>query len=235
MGSFTLNLKNYIKSLVYDKDEIDAQMNGKAAANHEHGDLYYTETEIDTQMGTKVDKVSGKGLSTNDFTTAEKSKLASLENITVDAALSGTSENPVQNKVVKNALDSKAASSHTHNASEVTDSSTYSNLETSAGATQAVINSAINTKMGALLNVELITVVQSLPTASESTMNKMYLVAESTSKTNDNYEILITVKSGNNYAWEKVDTARLDLSGYMQIANFNPSFDNDTGILTIDY
>ena len=52
----------------------------------------------------KVDKVSGKGLSTNDFTTAYKTKLdgiaAEANKITVDSALSGTSTNPVQNKVV---------------------------------------------------------------------------------------------------------------------------------------
>ena len=52
----------------------------------------------------KVDKVSGKGLSTNDFTAAYKTKLdgiaAEANKITVDSALSGTSTNPVQNKVV---------------------------------------------------------------------------------------------------------------------------------------
>lgn len=54
-----------------------------------------------------VKKVDGKGLSTNDYTTAEKDKLASLKNTTVDVALSGTSTNPVQNKAVQAALDTK--------------------------------------------------------------------------------------------------------------------------------
>lgn len=36
---------------------------------------YYTKTETDTLLGNKVDKVSGKGLSTNDFTTELKNKL----------------------------------------------------------------------------------------------------------------------------------------------------------------
>ena len=40
----------------------------------------YTKSEVDAKDNTKVDKVSGKGLSTNDFTTVEKSKLASLSN-----------------------------------------------------------------------------------------------------------------------------------------------------------
>ena len=57
----------------------------------------------------KVDKVEGKGLSTNDFTNEDKEKLNSIiadpNNITIDAALSETSENPVQNKVITSKLN----------------------------------------------------------------------------------------------------------------------------------
>lgn len=39
----------------------------------------YAKTEyVNNKLDTKVDKVSGKGLSTNDFTTAEKNKLANI-------------------------------------------------------------------------------------------------------------------------------------------------------------
>lgn len=40
---------------------------------------YYTKTEADNLLDDKVDKESGKGLSTNDFTTAEKTKLGGIE------------------------------------------------------------------------------------------------------------------------------------------------------------
>ena len=40
--------------------------------------------------------------------------------VTVDSALSSTSTNPVQNKVINSALEGKAASSHNHAASEIT-------------------------------------------------------------------------------------------------------------------
>lgn len=57
----------------------------------------------------KVDKVAGKGLSANDFTDAEKAKLAALDpeatKVTVDSALSANSTNPVQNKVVNAAIN----------------------------------------------------------------------------------------------------------------------------------
>lgn len=39
---------------------------------------YYTKPQIDTKFAEKVDKILGKGLSTNDYTTEEKTKLASI-------------------------------------------------------------------------------------------------------------------------------------------------------------
>ena len=52
------------------------------------------------------------------MTAADKKKLdgiaAGATNVAVDSALSATSTNPVQNKAVKAALDSKSASGHTH-------------------------------------------------------------------------------------------------------------------------
>lgn len=64
---------------------------------------------IKTALDTKVDKVNGKQLSTEDFTTTLKNKLEAIESgankITVDTAMSTTSTNPVQNKIVKAAID----------------------------------------------------------------------------------------------------------------------------------
>lgn len=39
----------------------------------------YSSSEVDTALGEKVDKISGKGLSTNDYTTSEKEKLDEIE------------------------------------------------------------------------------------------------------------------------------------------------------------
>ena len=61
-------------------------------------------TVLKTVLSNKVDKVSGKGLSTNDYTTAEKNKLAGIatgaNKTVVDSGISTTSTNPVQNKAV---------------------------------------------------------------------------------------------------------------------------------------
>lgn len=62
---------------------------------------YYTKGQADTLLDAKVDKVLGKGLSTNDFTNAYKSI---LDNYTVDSTLNSTSTNPIQNGTVTDAL-----------------------------------------------------------------------------------------------------------------------------------
>ena len=56
-----------------------------------------------------VRKAEGKGLSTEDYTTTEKAKLADLHNTTVDSALSSSSTNPVQNKAINAALGGKVS------------------------------------------------------------------------------------------------------------------------------
>ena len=70
-------------------------------------DLFSLSSNVDN----KVDKVSGKGLSTNDYTTAEKEKLAGIatgaNKTVIDSALNSSSTNPVQNKVIKKSLDNK--------------------------------------------------------------------------------------------------------------------------------
>lgn len=72
---------------------------------------YATKTALDG----KVDKVTGKGLSTNDFTAYYKTKLDGIainaNNTVVDDTLKSDSTNPVQNKVVNGALSNKAAKS----------------------------------------------------------------------------------------------------------------------------
>ncbi|MFD2562811.1 hypothetical protein [Aquimarina rubra] len=61
----------------------------------------------------KVTVETNKGLSTNDFTNAEKEKLASLSvvggSVTVDNVLSATSVNPVRNNVINAALSNKVS------------------------------------------------------------------------------------------------------------------------------
>lgn len=60
------------------------------------------------KLNKKVDKVAGKGLSANDYTNAEKDKLSNIDEgankTIVDNSLDLTSSNPVQNKIVSDAI-----------------------------------------------------------------------------------------------------------------------------------
>ena len=90
-----------------------------AAYTADKAELDNTISEIDTNVSNlsstianKVDKESGKGLSTNDYTTEEKNKLSGIEaqanKTVVDSDLSSSSTNPVENKAVTVALGNKA-------------------------------------------------------------------------------------------------------------------------------
>lgn len=133
---------------VYNKSDVDTALTAKADKS-----TIYTKTEVDTALNSKqntisdlstirsgaslgataVQPVSGKGLSTNDYTNDEKSKLAGIEaqanKTTVDSALSGTSTNPVQNKVVKSALAGKQATLTTSQLAAVNSGITAADVE----------------------------------------------------------------------------------------------------------
>ena len=107
-------------------------------------------TTITNQIGGKVDKVNGKGLSTNDYTTAEKNKLAGIaegaNKTTVDSALSTSSTNPVQNKVVNAALAGKADSGHNHDDRYYTETEINTKFSNMVGNTSVAdqINTAVS-------------------------------------------------------------------------------------------
>ena len=90
----------------------------------------------------KVDVESGKGLSTNDYTTAEKTKLAGVaegaNKTIVDSTLSADSENPVQNKAVQEALAGKADSTHTQSANTITAGTLAGQVKANATAAAAL-------------------------------------------------------------------------------------------------
>lgn len=96
---------------------------------------YPSEKLVKDSLDGKVDKINGKSLSTEDYTSAEKTKLSGIETgankTTVDSSLSSSSTNPVQNKVINTALSGKANTSHNHTVSNITDFPTLATVATS--------------------------------------------------------------------------------------------------------
>ena len=118
---------------------------------------YYTKTQVNTLLNDKVDKVSGKGLSTNDFTNAYKSM---LDNYSVDSALDSTSTNPIQNAVVTQALDAKQPK-------------TLSSPITIGGTSQTTVEGALG-GLNSLCGTKL-TMVTSLPLSPSNQETVLYI------------------------------------------------------------
>lgn len=100
-----------------------AAARGDAVKNY--GDAHYASIDA---LDNKVDKVSGKGLSTNDYTTTEKNKLAGIEtgaqvnDVTSVAGRTGAitlSINDITS--LSSTLAGKASTSHTHTISQISD------------------------------------------------------------------------------------------------------------------
>jgi hypothetical protein len=89
---------------------------------------YYTKTQTDTLLDDKVDKVTGYGLSQENFTSAYKDQ---LDNYTVDTILNSTSSNPIANSAVTNGLDAKQ--NKTLTTSLVIDGTTTTTVEAALG------------------------------------------------------------------------------------------------------
>lgn len=113
--------------LVRIKDDVSKLQDGKANADHNHNTLYYTQKQIDDKITAIDSAVAGKA-SSSDLTShtgntivhitaneradwnATKTKVDGIaegaNKTVVDTALSSTSTNPVQNKVIKSKIDS---------------------------------------------------------------------------------------------------------------------------------
>ena len=99
---------------------------------------YYTKGQADTLLESKVDKVLGKGLSTNDFSNAYKDM---LDNYTVDSVLDPSSTNPIQNKTVTDALNTKQPK--TLSAPIIVGGVTSSTVESTLGNLNALIDTKL--------------------------------------------------------------------------------------------
>lgn len=138
---------------------------------------------------------------------AKKIKYDGQGHITGTSALYGSdiAVSSSDSTKINTALSNKANSTHTHSATDVTDSNAHSNIGTSANATQGAINTAIDTAISNLSSIRAIEVVSTLPTASSSTMGKLYIISE-----NSKINVYYTTQSGSTYSWHKMDADILD-------------------------
>ena len=158
-------LSGYGITDAYTKTQVDGIANGKAASSHKHtvaditnltasvDELNYVDgvtSNIQTQLDTKA-TTSALNTHVNNadihFTAAERTKLSGIATgatkVTVDSALSSSSTNPVQNKVVNSAI-ATATSAITANTNSIsTHTSQISALQTAVSEIQEITSEEI--------------------------------------------------------------------------------------------
>lgn len=169
---------------------------------------------IYTALAGKVDKVAGKDLSTNDYTTTEKTKLAGIEagaevNIITGITLNGEPLVPV-NKVIALNVITKA----------VNDLQNYY-LKTET-YTKEEVNDLVNTISSLTLEI-----VETLPTTDISTTT-IYLVPVTGST---NVYMQYAYIGG---AWAQLGTTEVDLTNYYTKAQVDALLDTKEDLLTFD-
>lgn len=136
--------------------------------------LQKVKAHIENLLFGKVDKVDGKGLSTNDYTTAEKNKLSGIaegaNKTTVDSAMSSSSTNPVQNKVVNTALNAKVPTSRTINGKALSSNITLNASDVNADASGTAASQAASALSSAksYTDTKIAGLVNSAPTTLDT-------------------------------------------------------------------
>ena len=166
--SFKINLLDWLKTKIYVKDEIDTKLANKANTNHTHdisaledsGDILGSmENDFYTALDTKADKTTATTSANGLMSKEGKSKLngiATEANKTiVYSSLSSSSTNPVQNKVVKDALDGKAKVQHNHTFATIVNLQSTLNSKSETGHThddRYYTETEMNTKLNGKAN-----------------------------------------------------------------------------------
>lgn len=173
----------------------------------DYNGLLYFWTQLKTKLSNKVDKETGKGLSTNDYTTAEKTKLSGIEagaevNIIEGIEVNGTLITPDGNRVVDITVPTVV--------SDLTNDVNYQ--------TDEDVAEAIEEAIAGIAGVEF-QIVQALPAIGEKGV--IYLLSHQGTAP-DVYDEYIWITVSGVGSWEKIGTTQVDLSNYVQFTDLVP-------------
>lgn len=181
-------------------------------------------SKIKSALGGKVDVVSGKGLSTNDYTSAEKQKLSGIAsgaqvNVIESVKVNGTKLTP-SSKAVDVTVPTKV--SQLTNDSGFQTSTQVNSIVTGKGyQTQSQVQSLINSAVGNITSIRY-EKVTSLPATGSNGV--IYLVAHSHG-TQDIYDEYIWLSETKTY--EKIGNTDIDLSAYVKKSELTAITTND--------
>lgn len=220
------NVVTWLKNWFYDKTEVYTKSET------------YSKAEVNSSLGNKVNVSQGSGASNKNVVTNSSGDIITENKVSAGTGLSLSSSNQISHSNSVSAQTSAVFKkitydgqghitgtanvtgldlpSHSHSSTEINDnSSDYHHFRSGLPVTPYSVHDAladIDTAIGALKSIKVIEVVTSLPTASEDTMNKLYIVNELT-KVNVYYTVTYTESALNpniRYRWEKLDEDILD-------------------------
>ena len=168
---------------------------------------------ITTELNKKVNKVSGKQLSTEDFTTAEKNKLENIEN----GAQVNTLENLIINGEEATIVDKKIALNII--------TSAVSNLQNYYLKSETYTKTEVEELIGSTVGVT-IEIVQELPTIGQT--NVIYFLPTETANVYSQY--IYTSADG----WVLIGSTSVDLSNYYTKSQVDTLLNGKQNVLTID-
>lgn len=177
----------------------------------------------------KVDVESGKGLSTNDFTTAYKNKLDGIEsgakaNVQTDWSESSSSSDAyILNKPT-------SLSAFTNDQGFITN--TVNNLTNYYTKNESYTKTEVDTMISAVKSGRFI-YVATLPTTDIHT-DAIYLVPKTISQ-EDNIKDEYINLDGTTEGWEKIGDTEIDLSNYIQVSDTVGLLKNDGTVDTNHY
>lgn len=181
-------------------------------------------SKIKSALSGKVDVVSGKGLSTNDYTSVEKQKLSGIAsgaqaNVIESVKVNGTKVEP-SSKAVDISVPTKV--SQLTNDSGYQTSTQVNSIVTGKGyQTQSQVQSLINSAVGNITSIRY-EKVSSLPATGSNGV--IYLVAHSHG-TQDIYDEYIWLSETKTY--EKIGNTDIDLSAYVKKSELTAITTND--------
>lgn len=177
--------------------------------------------KIKSVLATKVDKVEGKGLSTNDFTTALKTSYDSA--VTDVAALKKQGGEP--NKINTVSINGTALTPDSNKKVDITVPTTATiktQIEAYKYQTSAQVQTAITSALSGVTSIDL-QVVTSLPATGKKGV--IYLVAHTHTDTGDIYDEFVWVESKKSY--EKIGNTDVDLSAYVKSVDITDISETD--------
>jgi hypothetical protein len=197
---------------------------------------YPSAKAVYTGLNGKVDKVSGKGLSTNDYTTTEKNKLTGIAegaqvNVIESVKVNGTALTPTS-KAVNITVPTKL-SELTNDASYAKTSAIPTNnnqLTNGAGYQNATqVQSAIDTALSSVTGIDF-QIVETLPSTGSGKKGVIYLLAHQHGSA-DTYDEYIWLKgdsaAGTVDRFEKIGSTDIDLSSYWNDTNLTVISNSD--------